>query len=242
MLFDVLLQNGSFAEKLLSVLVWVVALLPALTFHEWAHGFTAYKLGDNTAKVDGRLSLNPLDHIDPLGALMIALVGFGWAKPVPVSTRNFKKPKRDLALVSAAGPAANFILSFFSTLLFVLTALIGLKLHVFNPTVEILMEIFYYSALINLGLGFFNLIPLPPLDGSNVVMCLLPPKAAMKYAKLRYYSHYILIGILILSRINLPFNLFGFLGLAQLSIFAHLRDFLINLLAPLFGLSGFFGL
>lgn len=235
MLFDVLLSEGTFAEKLLSVLVWIVALLPALTFHEWAHGFTAYKLGDETAKADGRLSLNPLDHIDPLGALMIALVGFGWARPVPVITRNFKKPKRDLALVSAAGPLANFILAFISTLLMVLVSLISVSFFIFNPTVEILSEVFYYSAMINLGLGFFNLIPLPPLDGSNIVMCLLPPKAATKYSKLRYYSHYIFLGILILSRLDLPYDPLFFLDYAQAGSFVGVYTFLMNLLAPLFG-------
>lgn len=240
MLFNVLLGEGTFAEKLLSVLVWLVALLPALTFHEWAHGFMAYKLGDETARADGRLSLNPLDHIDPVGALMIALVGFGWAKPVPVITRNFKKPKRDLALVSAAGPLANFVLAFISTLLAVLVSMISIRFFIFNSTIEILCEIFWYSAMINLGLGFFNLIPLPPLDGSNILMCLLPPKVAMKYSKLRYYSHYILLGVLIWSRLDLPYSPFVLLDYAQTGVFGGMMQLWTKLLAPLFGLSGLF--
>ena len=201
MLLDIIYGGGSFSEILLRLLIMIVALLPALTFHEWAHGFAAYKLGDHTAKADGRLSLNPLDHLDPLGTIMMLLVGFGWAKPVPVMTRNFKKPRRDFAITSLAGPFTNFIVGFFATVLYVLVVYIAVTNEIENMTVTAILLVFYYSAMFNFGLGLFNLIPLPPLDGSNVVMCLLPNRLAAKYSKVRYYSRYIFLGLIILENI-----------------------------------------
>ena len=201
MLLDIIYGGGSFGEILLELLIMVIALLPALTFHEWAHGFAAYKLGDHTAKADGRLSLNPLDHLDPLGTIMMLLVGFGWAKPVPVMTRNFKKPRRDFAITSLAGPFTNFIVGFFAAVLYVLVVYIAVTNEIENMTVTAILSVFYYSALFNFGLGLFNLIPLPPLDGSNVVMCLLPNRLAAKYSKVRYYSRYIFLGLIILQNI-----------------------------------------
>lgn len=201
MLLDVLYGGGSFAEKLLYVLIMVIALLPALTFHEWAHGYAAYKLGDHTAKADGRLSLNPLDHLDPVGTVMLLVLGFGWAKPVPVMTRNFKKPRRDFAITSLAGPMANFVVGFITTLLYVLGVYICAANEFDNMTAEVILSVFLYSSIFNFGLGLFNLIPLPPLDGSNVVMCLLPNRIAAKYSKIRYYSRYIFIGLIVMKYI-----------------------------------------
>jgi Zn-dependent protease len=201
MLLDIIYGGGTFAEKLLYVLIMVIALLPALTFHEWAHGYAAYKLGDHTAKADGRLSLNPLDHLDPVGTVMMLILGFGWAKPVPVMTRNFKKPRRDFAITSLAGPMANFVVGFITTLLYVLGVYICAANEIENMTAEAILAVLFYSSLFNFGLGLFNLIPLPPLDGSNVVMCLLPNRIAAKYSKIRYYSRYIFIGLIVMEYI-----------------------------------------
>lgn len=201
MLLNVLYGNGSFGEKLLELLIAVIALLPALTFHEWAHGYSAYKLGDHTAKADGRLSLNPLDHLDPIGTLMLLFVGFGWAKPVPVMTRNFKKPRRDFAITSLAGPLMNFFVGFLSALLYVLAIYICAANEFTGMTAYAIQMVFAYSALFNFGLGLFNLIPLPPLDGSNVVMCLLPNRLAAQYSRVRYYSRYIFLGLLVLQHV-----------------------------------------
>ncbi len=201
MLFNILSGGGSLGEKLLYLLISVIALLPALTFHEWAHGYMAYKLGDSTAKADGRLSLNPLDHLDPLGTLMLLLVGFGWAKPVPVNTRYFKKPRRDFALTSLAGPMMNIIVGFISMLLYVLIFDICVANGFFGITAQAITLIFLYSAIYNIGLGLFNLIPLPPLDGSNIIICLLPHNLAAKYSKIRYYSRYIFIGLILLQNV-----------------------------------------
>ncbi len=206
MLFEILMSDGEITGKILTILVAVIALLPALTTHEWAHGFAAYKLGDHTAKADGRLSLNPIDHLDPIGSLMLLLFGFGWAKPVPVSTRNLKKPKRDLAIISFAGPFANFVLAFFSALLLYLSFAIPFKLGLTGITYDVLKDVFSFSLLYNVGLGLFNLIPFPPLDGSNILMCLLPNRLAAKYAKVRYYTSYIIFGLILCSWLPYPFN------------------------------------
>ncbi|MBR7060173.1 MAG: site-2 protease family protein [Eubacterium sp.] len=159
--------------------------------HELAHGWVAYKLGDKTAKNEGRLTFNPIKHIDPIGMIMILLFGFGFAKPVPVSMRNFKNPKRDMALVAIAGPAANIILAYLSAMLYYLFLYIVGE----NSVGIILCTFFYYSAYINIALAAFNLIPLPPLDGSKVLAAFLPNKAYYKYMQ---FERYAMIALLIL--------------------------------------------
>lgn len=240
MLLDVLYSGGTFSEKLLELLIMVVALLPALTFHEWAHGFAAYKLGDHTAKADGRLSLNPLDHLDPLGTVMMLFVGFGWAKPVPVMTRNFKKPRRDFAITSLAGPFTNFIVGFITTVLYVLALYIcTFNGWLENMTAYAILAVLSYSAMFNFGLGLFNLIPLPPLDGSNVVMCLLPNRLAAKYAKVRYYSRYIFLGLIILQNIPklevIPQFIFWPLSIGRDLLFGASFSFAQLIFEPFFG-------
>lgn len=196
-----------FGLKLVYFLITIISLLPALTLHEWAHGYAAYKLGDDTAKADGRLSLNPLDHLDPMGSLMMLLVGFGWAKPVPINTRKFQKPKRDIAITSIAGPLMNFLVAIVSGLIYVLADKICSANDITGITTDVIITIFRYSMLLNIGLGLFNLIPIPPLDGSNVLMCALPPRAAMQYSKIRYYTRYIVLGIILLSWMPFPLNM-----------------------------------
>ena len=240
MLLEVLYGGGTFSEKLLDLLIMVVALLPALTFHEWAHGFAAYKLGDHTAKADGRLSLNPLDHLDPLGTIMMLFVGFGWAKPVPVMTRNFKKPRRDFAITSLAGPFTNFIVGFITTVLYVLALYIcTFNGWLENMTAYAILAVLSYSAMFNFGLGLFNLIPLPPLDGSNVVMCLLPNRLAAKYSKVRYYSRYIFLGLIILENIPklevIPQIIFWPLSIGRDLLFGASFSFAQFIFEPFFG-------
>lgn len=206
MLLSILMSEGEMTDKILTLLIAVIAFLPAITVHEWAHGFAAYKLGDRTAKADGRLSLNPIDHLDPIGSLVLLLFGFGWAKPVPVMTRNFKKPKRDFAITSFAGPFSNFVLAFFSALFLVLSYFVPAKLELSGTTVDVLQSIFSFSLVYNVGLGLFNLIPLPPLDGSNILMCILPNQLAARYAKVRYYTRYIILGLVLCTWLPYPFN------------------------------------
>jgi len=150
-----------------------------MPLHEWAHGFVAYKLGDRTAKYQGRLTLNPLAHVDYMGAAMILLIGFGWAKPVPVDPRNFKNPKRDMALTALAGPVSNLLAAVVSGLISNLIVMIMIKTgnsSLSTGFVYVLL-FFRYLMMINASLAVFNFIPIPPLDGSKILMAFLPYKA-----------------------------------------------------------------
>jgi len=180
-------------------------ILLALTFHEFSHGWMAYKLGDPTAKLAGRLSMNPLVHLDPFGTLMIFLVRFGWAKPVPVNPRYFKEPKRDMLLVSVAGPAANILLAFVSGMLlrtFHAGSFNFLPANILQP-IYIMVK---FSLQINLALAIFNLLPVPPLDGSKILYGILPPQYEYIYEYLERYGPFVLMGLIVfgmLTRISI---------------------------------------
>ncbi len=170
------------------------AILFGLTIHEFSHGWVAWRLGDPTAKMMGRLTLNPLKHLDPIGTIALFLFRFGWAKPVPIDPRNFQHPTRDMAISSLAGPAANLLTAAIAgTILRVL-----FLFHVGGFIATLAM----YFVLFNLILCFFNLIPIPPLDGSRLLYHLLPPNLAAGYARLERYGFIILIGIIFLGQIT----------------------------------------
>ena len=179
--------------SLLNAVLRVAAVLLCLTVHETCHGLAAYALGDPTAKSMHRLSLNPLHYIDWFGLLMMLAAGFGWAKPVPVDPRYFKKPKEGMALTALAGPLSNFLLAF---LLIFLSKLI----YLYAPYTVAMDAVFtfslYTAAPLSIGLGLFNLIPIPPLDGSKVVAVLLPDRA---YGTLMRYERYGMLLLLALS-------------------------------------------
>ena len=165
---------------LFSLLASIPGVLIAITFHEYAHGLAAYKLGDNTAKDEGRLSLNPLAHLDPIGTLMLVFAGFGWGKPVHVDSRNYTRKiskKKGEAIVSAAGPLMNIILAFIFTLIYCAIYKFAGAGFLHSTIGSVLMLMIFYTISINVGLGVFNLIPLPPLDGSKIIMPFLPYKA-----------------------------------------------------------------
>jgi Zn-dependent protease len=174
-----------------------LAALIALTAHEYCHGYAAYRLGDPTAKSLGRLTLNPIRHLDPIGALCMILFHFGWAKPVPINPRYFKNPKKGFAIVAMAGPAINLILSFLSAgaylLLWALVKDVAFTSELwFNVAKNGLLFLFIFHSL-NLGFALFNLIPIPPLDGSRLLSVILPPK---QYFGLMRYERYIYFGLL----------------------------------------------
>lgn len=194
-------------DTLIQFLFVVPCVLIALTFHEFAHGYMAYKLGDPTAKNFGRLTLNPLKHLDPIGTICMIFFHFGWAKPVPINSRYFKKPRRDMALTAAAGPIMNFILALFG----VLVCRILTKIFVAFPAKSDFVYYIQYAALtlfsyfhmLNLSLGVFNLIPIPPLDGSRIFYIFLPPKwyfGVMKYEKYIQLALLVLLWTGLLSR------------------------------------------
>ncbi len=185
-------------QRVAFLICYIVVVLLSLTVHEMSHALAAYRLGDRTAKEQGRLTFNPIAHLDPTGFLMLLLLGFGYAKPVPINTRYFKKPKRDIALTSLAGPGSNLLLA----------VVFGLLLGVlwrFTPADSsslvfyLIEQVLISGIFVNVGYALFNLIPLPPLDGSNVLAVLLPPNTAARYLKLRYYTQYIFLGVIALS-------------------------------------------
>lgn len=197
-----MLGDFSLGQK---IILWIVPLLFAITVHETAHGWVASKLGDPTAKLLGRLTLNPLKHIDPIGtiivpAILFSLGGFifGWAKPVPITWQNFKHPRRDMALVAVAGPLANLLMAF------LWGGIAKMAMGFDNAPVIYMAQV---GISINLVLMLLNLIPIPPLDGSRVVASFLSPKMAYQFNKLEVYGFLILVLLLasgVLGRILRP--------------------------------------
>lgn len=168
-------------------------ILLALTVHEYCHAWAAHKLGDDTARLQGRLSLNPLVHLDIFGTILIFLVGFGWAKPVPVDTRNFDDPRKGLLLVALAGPVSNIVMAIGAGM--VLRLWLPTLGSIIPPLTETVINMLYIALTINVALAVFNMIPLPPLDGSRVLFGILPPKMAYSYSRVEPFGIFILFGI-----------------------------------------------
>lgn len=179
-------------SALTDILISVIPALLCITFHELCHGLVAYKLGDNTAKDAGRLTLNPIKHIDIMGLLMIIVFKFGWAKPVPVNMNNFKKPKSGMAITALAGPVSNIFLSIIFLFIYGLFYTALTKAGNFG---EILLKMLLTTAYLSCALAVFNIIPIPPLDGSKVLFSLLPER---EYYKLMRYERYGMILLLII--------------------------------------------
>ena len=175
---------------LTNLLLSVVPALICITLHELAHGYVAYRLGDDTAKRAGRLTLNPLRHIDIMGLLMMIVFKFGWAKPVPVNMWKFKNPKKGMAITAAAGPIANLLIAL--VFLFLYGFLFAL-LHRPGRSLNWLLEMLYITAYLSIALAIFNIIPIPPLDGSRILLVVLPRQM---YFGLMRYERYIMIALL----------------------------------------------
>ncbi|MBC7326532.1 site-2 protease family protein [bacterium] len=189
------------AERLIDLVLMAPFFIFGIVLHEYAHGWVAWKLGDPTAKYSGRLTLDPMAHFDPFGALMFLFsslvgVGFGWAKPVPVNFYNLRNPRRDTILVSLAGPGANILLAIACLLCH----------HLFRSFSPPLSSWFALGFLLNLVLAIFNLLPIPPLDGSKVLMVLLPPRYAYTYARMEPFGFIILLAFLATGLFSLIVN------------------------------------
>jgi Zn-dependent protease len=183
-----------------SLALLIPVILLALSFHEMAHAWTASRLGDHTARDLGRVSLDPRRHLDPLGTLMVFLAGFGWAKPVPVDPRNLQNPHRDSLWIAAAGPVSNLLLAAASGLLLQLVVRSGLAGALPGVAGEGALRLLALSVHLNLALMAFNLIPLPPLDGAQVLKGLLSPTAAAQLARLDPIGPFLLLGLILMGR------------------------------------------
>lgn len=213
---------GTVAAQVISILFVILCILP---LHELAHAWVANKLGDPTAKLEGRLTFNPLASVDPMGALALLLFGFGWAKPVPVDSRYFRKPKRDMAITALAGPVSNLLAAFVGA---VLVAVME-AFSPYNGFTNFVYNVLWYYVVVNISLAVFNLIPMPPLDGSRIVAAFLSDR--VMYTYYRYQNLFVMVMFLLL----LSGALSGPLATAQ-TFFANIIFSLARTPFQLFGL------
>lgn len=208
------LRSGNYIEAIIVILSRCFVVFCCLPIHELAHGIVANKLGDNTAKNQGRLTLNPFAHLNPIGAIMIFVFGIGYANPVPVNPNRFKNPKRDMALTAFAGPVSNILMAFISV--FVYTGVNTLLPY--NTVTYAIGYFFYFAAMVNVTLAVFNLLPIPPLDGAKVLGAVLPED---KYFKYMQYERYIMLGLfalLFLGVLDAPITFLSSLLMRIISI------------------------
>lgn len=199
----------TFLVELASMLFVVFCLLPV---HEFAHAFVATKLGDDTPRLQGRLTLSPFAHIDPIGAIMIFVFGFGYAKPVPVNISKFKNPRSGFALTALAGPVSNLIMAFLSYIVGALFARFASSVSFFN----LLYIFFFYAAQVNVSLAVFNLLPVPPLDGSRILAVIIPQKYYFKMLQYERYIVIVIFALLFTGVLSVPLN---FINSAVSSLF-----------------------
>lgn len=187
----------------------IIALVVGLTFHEFSHAAVADSLGDHRPRAMGRLTLNPLPHIDPLGAIMLVVAGFGWAKPVMINPAALRNGRTGLAMVAAAGPIANVVVAVLAAVLFRV-----LDLAAIGGTTA--MTIIAWVVLLNMVLAVFNLLPIPPLDGYNVALAFLPPRQALFLSRYGQYGIFVLLGLVVLNYVGSPIDPLGWiLGIAS---------------------------
>ena len=207
-----------------------VAALLCICVHESAHGLAALWLGDPTAKQQGRISLNPLRHVDLVGLVMLAVAHVGWAKPVRIDPRHFKKPRAGMALTALAGPVSNFLLAFITGFIAAL-GYFGYRLHPDSKALYYLFDFFYYATIISCGLGVFNLIPISPLDGSKVLYAFLPERAYFTLMRYERYGMFLLIALVMLGAFN------GFLSTAVEAVSGFIMDLVLPLAAMILHVS-----
>lgn len=211
--------------SLMEILQNFIVLFVAITVHEYAHGIVAYKLGDPTAKSMGRLTLNPMAHLDPLGALMLVFCRFGWARPVPVNPYYFDDPKKDMVLVSFAGPASNLITAFVAATIYPFLLVLNPSLFNFST---FLGGLLFSCIITNISFAVFNLIPFPPLDGSKILFSLLPNHV---YNRILTYERYGTILLLLMSFTGILGRILGLVINPILDLYLGWMSFLLNFLA-----------
>lgn len=231
-MFRHLLGGGDMMSFLISLLLTLPIVLLSLSLHETAHGYVAWRLGDPTAKSVGRLTLNPAKHLDPIGFTCMLLTGFGWATPVPVNSRYFKKPRRDIALVGAAGPISNLLLA---TVFLLLLRFLGFGyLATLSPKTEFQFNLVYFTLLflyygvyMNVTLAVFNLLPVPPLDGSRILYLLLPPKLYYKAMQHERVIVLVVFALLLLGPLSALIDLLTTLIMRGLFALVGMKGFLV---------------
>ncbi|MGN0531916.1 MAG: site-2 protease family protein [Eubacterium sp.] len=215
-----LIRNGEYLQAVVSVLSRCFVVFCCLPIHELAHGWVANLLGDNTAKNQGRLTFNPLAHLNPIGTIMIFLFGIGYANPVPINPNNFKKPKQGMALTALAGPVSNVLLGFISVFIcFAIQKFAGYLSG--GSLISSIAAFFYFAAYVNVTLAVFNLLPIPPLDGSKVLAAVLPDKAYYKYMQ---YERYVMLAVLILLFTGVLDRPISFLSNAMMTLISILPN------------------
>ena len=214
MIYDLLmsLRDGAELRDILpGILFTIIVVLFSLSLHEMSHGYVAYKMGDHTARNLGRLTLNPSVHLDPIGTICMLFFGFGWAKPVPINTRNFKNPRKGILLTAIAGPVSNLLLSFISLLVFALiVSFVPTPIFIEADTafgeklLYFFVELLRYFHILNLYLAVFNLLPIPPLDGSKVLFMFLPAKIYFFVSRYEHIISIVLLALLYLGVLSMP--------------------------------------
>lgn len=216
MLINAIRYGYDFSQILIMFLSSLAVIFLTLPIHEWAHGFVSTKLGDPTPRYQGRLTLNPMAHIDVMGAIGILLFGIGWAKPVQVNARYYRNSKWGMALVALAGPLSNVILAFILLILGNILVFVGLTELAIIQQVYLFL---YYIALINISLAVFNLIPVPPFDGSRILFAVLPQKY---YFQIMRYERYIFIGVFAIVYLGILDKPLDFLTSRLFNVIYHL--------------------